>query len=68
MLDNRSPFSLSLADLRSRALYYRQMANTAPVSIRARDELLRLAEEYGRQANKAVNEGARLVGSTEDRG
>ena len=65
MLDNRSPFSLSLEDLRSRAWYYRQMANAAPVSIRAKEELLRLAEEYGRLAKKAVAEEAHLAGASD---
>lgn len=66
MLDNRSAFSLSLADLCSRACYYRWMANTAAVSIRAKEELLRLAEEYGRLAKRTVDEDARLAGASDN--
>lgn len=45
MSDNRT-LRLSQVELRSREWYDRQMANTAPASVRAREALLRLAEEY----------------------
>ena len=60
MSDNRT-LRLSQVELRSREWYYRQMANTAPASVRAREALLRLAEEYKALAAARVARGGHAV-------
>jgi len=66
MSDNQKVQALSPVELRSRAWYYRQMANSAPASHRAREALLRLAERYKGMATEGVAPTTRPDTSVDD--